>query len=542
MSTDKINRRKPLIAALDDDAVVRKYIGLALKDEGEIVFAETISDFREILEEKRPDIFLIDVNLPDGDGIELCRELRQNEIYTDSFFIILTSLADNDRIEKAYAAGADEFMRKPFVHFELLSKIRILVNVMNVRDNLKQSFQTQLDQNVQLFRLSDFIKRSLSFRDNEAVLRNAEVLSEIIDVDYIEIVKVRNGVPLSITQRDSYGRNRFISFREILKSGQVLDNMTREIRYFSYKKGGLTFYNSMFAIICQNTVFGYVLLQRSEAFTHGEREVISLFLDYMNLLNDSLTMQGELRGRNDQYRKEIDLIRKLEVSRLPDLKTIKGYTTGYSFMPAQDLSGDFFDGYLIDDDIYQVVLCDVSGHGIASSYVGTQIRTIIREKSTPGKRPSEIVREVNRELYAGLKDMRFYCTAQIVQIYYDTDTLLFLSAGHPEAVVYSSASGSISSLVSPGPVIGMFSDEVYREQILRLDSGDFLFMYTDGLVEEHDANMEKMYGLERLKNSLLAAAAYDSTEIIHHMLGDFYEFNGYRPQTDDITVICIRKN
>jgi len=149
---------------------------------------------------------------------------------------------------------------------------------------------------------------------------------------------------------------------------------------------------------------------------------------------------------------------------------------------------------------------------------------------------------VNRELYTALKDLRFYCTAQIVQIYYDTNTIIFVSAGHPEAAVWRKNTGRISPLLSRSPVIGMFSDEIYNDEIINLDSGDFLFLYTDGITEEHDAEMKNMFGFERLKASLVNAADLEATEIIHHCLGDFYEFNGYRPQNDDITLLCIKKD
>lgn len=541
MNKKDIKSRKPLIAALDDDPVVRKYIALALENEGEILFASAVSELKSMIAGVKPDIFLLDINLPDGNGIDLCRELKKDPFYADSFFIILTSQSDQDRIEEAYSGGADEFIRKPFINFELLSKIRIMNHIIGVREHLRKAYQSQLDQNVQLFRLSDFIKKALSYRDSDSVLRNSEVLSEIISVDFIEIVKVRNGVPLSIIQKES-SRTEYVPFKEITKNSTMPADGEGDIRYFRFRKGDSEVFNVLFDVRCRNSVFGYVLLQRKEPFSENDREVISLFRDYMSLLNDSLAMQNELRDKNDQYRKEVELIRKLEVSRLPDFKSVKDYSVGYSFMPAQDLSGDFFDGFYLDDDIYQIVLCDVSGHGIASSYVGTQVRTLIREKSAPGKKPSDIVKEVNRELYSALRDMRFYCTAQIVQLYFDTSTILFVSAGHPEAALWRKKKGEMSAMYSRSPVIGMFSDEEYNDEILSLESGDFLFLYTDGITEEHDAEMQSMFGFDRLKESLIIAADLDSTEIIHHCLGDFYEFNGYRPQNDDITLLCIKKN
>jgi sigma-B regulation protein RsbU (phosphoserine phosphatase) len=91
-------------------------------------------------------------------------------------------------------------------------------------------------------------------------------------------------------------------------------------------------------------------------------------------------------------------------------------------------------------------------------------------------------------------------------------------------------------------VIGMFSDEIYREEIIKLSAGDSLLLYTDGIIEEHSTDYQEMYGVNRLIESLRGTESFSSSEILHHALGNLYEFNGYRPQNDDITLICIKKN
>ncbi len=88
----------------------------------------------------------------------------------------------------------------------------------------------------------------------------------------------------------------------------------------------------------------------------------------------------------------------------------------------------------------------------------------------------------------------------------------------------------------------MFSDEIYREEIIKLSAGDSLLLYTDGIIEEHSTDYQEMYGVNRLIESLRGTESFSSSEILHHALGNLYEFNGYRPQNDDITLICIKKN
>ncbi len=539
---NSINNKNLKILALDDDPVAREYIRMTLKDQGELFLAGDRQDLFRILNNTIPDVFLLDVTLPDGDGISLCAELKQKQDFRDSFFLMLTSRNDKETIEKAYSSGADEYIRKPFIQYELVSKIHILKHIITVRDNLRNAYQTQLDHNVQLYKLSNFVKNGILAKDKEETLRSAEILLSMIDITYIEIIKVRGGVPLSIMQKQTTKDIPVITFKEISKQADIFNGIENEIKFFKFASGEYENNNCLFSVKFNNSAYGFILIQRPEPFSQNDKEIISLYLDYTNLLNERISSQSILTQKNEEYKKEIDIIRKLEVSKLPNFRVIKGFDTSFSFMPALELSGDFFDGFFLDDDIYQIILCDVSGHGIASSYVGNQIRTMFREKSAPGKKPSEIVREINDQLTTDLKELRYYCTAQVVQIYFDTNSLLFLSAGHPEAVMMPADRTKVTLTKNRSPVIGLFENETYSDELLVMNSGDVLFLYTDGLIEEYSSDYKSMYGLNGVTGSLKKTAGMSSIEIVHHCLGEFYEFNGYRPQSDDITLICITKN
>jgi serine phosphatase RsbU (regulator of sigma subunit)/DNA-binding response OmpR family regulator len=527
------------IMVLDDDPVVRQYVKESLPG-CFIFFASTVHEFYEALPSVRPDLFLLDVHLPDGNGIDLCRKVKQTSDFKNSFFVIMTSRTDNETIELAYKSGADDYVRKPFLPFELYSKLKIFDNIKKVRDNLFNAYQKQLDQNVQLFKLSYFIQKNLSRTNVDDIFFSSEELSSIIDASYVELVKVKEDVPLGVFQKVLKKGFSPIEFKELMNQHYLFRGNDSLTKFFKGKK-----YDDVFCCLCgikfRNSIYGYILMESSSPFNHSDKELISLYVDYINLINGNLSYQRDLHNLNEAYKKEISIIRKLEVSKLPDFGNILGYDIAFSFMPAQDLSGDFFDGFFIEEDVYQVVLCDVSGHGIASSFVGNQIRTLFREKSVSGKKPSEIAAEVNNAIYSELSEYRYYCTAQIIQIYLDSGQIIFLSAAHPEAILYNSKSAKIEILKNNNPAIGLFHGEIYKEEIIKFNEGDFIFLYTDGLTEEHSIDEKEMFGIERVVEGIKTSKNYGANEILHHCLGDFYEFNGYRPQHDDITLLCIKK-
>ena len=147
--------------------------------------------------------------------------------------------------------------------------------------------------------------------------------------------------------------------------------------------------------------------------------------------------------------------------------------------------------------ITQIVLCDVAGHGIASSYIGNQIRTMFRSHSGPGKTPSEIATIVNNSLSKDLAELHHYCTAQILHIFTDTGQVIFLSAGHPAALMWENKSEEFRELQSRNPVIGMFDDIKYKDSLINMNRGDYIFLYTDGIIEESARDSHEMFGLKR---------------------------------------------
>lgn len=203
------------ILALDDDPIAREYIKITLGNTYTIEYAKDIAETKRILNRFRPDIFLLDVNLPDGNGIDLCRELKSNIAYRECFFIIMTAKTEDKTIEEAYSNGADEYFRKPFNQFELRSKIKNINRIMDTKENLITAYQTQLDYNVQLYKLGAYVRKALQSTDPDTVLQNAEKISSMIDTTYLEIIKVKKEVPLSIIQKQTNKKSPFVSFKEI---------------------------------------------------------------------------------------------------------------------------------------------------------------------------------------------------------------------------------------------------------------------------------------------------------------------------------------
>lgn len=115
---------KPAVLVVDDEAEIRRLLESALGAEGyQVLTAETVAQFRALDSAHNPDIYLIDVTLPDGNGFSLLKDLRQ---VTDKGIIMLTGRADEMDHVIGLEIGADDYITKPFRLRELCSRVNAL--------------------------------------------------------------------------------------------------------------------------------------------------------------------------------------------------------------------------------------------------------------------------------------------------------------------------------------------------------------------------------------------------------------------------------
>jgi two-component system cell cycle response regulator len=113
------------LVVADDSAVYRKLVQDTLESEGySVVLATSGREARKAIIEARPSVLITDWEMPDATGIELCREIREcEEMYT--YIIILTAKSEKDKIIEGLAAGADDYLTKPFHPGELLARVAV---------------------------------------------------------------------------------------------------------------------------------------------------------------------------------------------------------------------------------------------------------------------------------------------------------------------------------------------------------------------------------------------------------------------------------
>lgn len=128
---DQLETGKKRVLVVDDDEAIVEMFSELLERDGrfEVATAATGYDAGILTEQVRPDIILLDFKLPDINGTAVCRTIRSNPAFRHMQIIIISGVADPDEVAELKAAGADEFIRKPFDINLVINRIADLVKV-----------------------------------------------------------------------------------------------------------------------------------------------------------------------------------------------------------------------------------------------------------------------------------------------------------------------------------------------------------------------------------------------------------------------------
>ncbi|MBR0468626.1 MAG: SpoIIE family protein phosphatase [Mogibacterium sp.] len=277
--------------------------------------------------------------------------------------------------------------------------------------------------------------------------------------------------------------------------------------------------------------------ERVDVYTSSEFASLS---DDINLTVDVL--KGYIDAAEKRIEQELLLAHNIQEAALP--KNFKFAHTGFDIYatmdPAKEVGGDFYDFFFVDADKIALVIADVSGKGIPAALFMMRSKTAIRSLAEGGHEPGDVFERVNKELCEG-NEINMFVTAWMGIVDLKTGVVKCVNAGHEYPSIQSG--GGLFELVKDKhrPPLGTVEDLTYEEYEMRLEPGDCLFLYTDGVAEAVNVAYEQ-YGTERLLNILSANSGQPMTELLADVKADIENFVGEADQFDDITMMGFRYN
>jgi len=208
-------------------------------------------------------------------------------------------------------------------------------------------------------------------------------------------------------------------------------------------------------------------------------------------------------------------------------------------IPAKDVGGDFYDFFRIDDDHIGLVMADVSGKGVPAAIFMAVSRTLIRAMGMRGDAPAKTIEQVNTLLCKESVDCMF------VTVFYaiynvKTGEMSYCNAGHNAPFIIH-ADKQVTQLATDGNcMVGAIEGLNFKEGVLQLQSGETIVMYTDGVNEATNLSFEE-YGDARFESTLQQLAGMSCGDITKGVLESVKAFTGDAPQSDDITLLSLKR-
>jgi sigma-B regulation protein RsbU (phosphoserine phosphatase) len=244
-----------------------------------------------------------------------------------------------------------------------------------------------------------------------------------------------------------------------------------------------------------------------------------------------------LLERHRQMEQELQLAERVQQSLAPKGLTWGGVSVEAHYQPASSIGGDY--GLVIpSDDRLDVVVCDVSGHGISSALVANRIYSETMAQIERGAELGSMLRHLNHFAVQNLASSNFFFTVAAVRLYHARGRLQFAGAGHPPAILIHRGQ-SPRLLESTNMVLGLFEDAVDTESSVEtvLQRGDRVVIYTDGLTENFNSQRE-MLGVDGLKEILTETSTLPLDEMKSQILNRVAAWrNG--PAADDVSLVLL---
>ena len=207
-----------------------------------------------------------------------------------------------------------------------------------------------------------------------------------------------------------------------------------------------------------------------------------------------------------------------------------------SMDPAREVGGDFYDFFLIDDDHLGLIIADVSGKGIPAALYMMISKTILQNFAKMGNSPAEVLEKANESLCAESRTEMFVTTwVGILEL--STGKMTCANAGHEYPVVCRNGQFDLMK-DKHGFVLGGMEGMKYRDYEIRLEKGDKIFVYTDGVPEATNAE-QVLFGADRMVETLNRNAEASPVEILRSMRRAVDAFVGSAEQFDDLTMLCL---
>lgn len=535
------NDRASILIVDDEVRNIRVMEGILAPYEYDLLTADNGQDGLDKAFKNLPDLVLLDVMMPGLSGFDVCSRLKTDETTQFIPIVLVTALDDRNSRVTGIEAGADDFITKPVDATELRARVKSLLRIKKLHDQLQirnralerleSMRQTLVDMIIHDFtsptdgvishvhQVASHLKRVMQCRSVAIFLQSPRDgsfrIAAHIDDAQVELDKIRLSSDSSIISK--------MHQKGLLTSNDLDDS----------EKDHLASLDCVYLapMKLHDILLGLISLGPSvDQTTYSTQDV--KFLETVCTQVAIGIEHVRLREQHDEADTALDIQRRLIPS---DMPVIQGYEMIGAWQPARAVSGDYFDIMPFSERAFGVLIADVVGKGMPAALLMSNVQAAVKSVAVEHMPPNELCRHVNRVMCDNIDDGKF------VTFFYglldvEGRKLVYTNAGHNQPILIR-ADGRLERLETGGTVLGIMEDGLYQQGEVLLYPNDRIVMYTDGVTEIRNEADEE-YGEDRLMELLLAHRSLDAVSMNRKVLEEITDFGSGEVQ-DDVTLLVL---
>jgi phosphoserine phosphatase RsbU/P len=240
-------------------------------------------------------------------------------------------------------------------------------------------------------------------------------------------------------------------------------------------------------------------------------------------------------------KRDLQIAKEIQQWLLPaNPPTVPGIEVAFITRPANTVAGDFYDVFprSAGDSTWFLAVADVAGKSMPAALLMATFQASLKTLSTVDVTLADLAAGMNHYACTNSQEGRRFTTAFLGEYVPESRTLTYINAGHNDPMLRR-AGGQLERLSSGGIPLGILDGTVYQSATVTLNPGDWLVIFTDGVIEAENAGQQE-FGETRLLQRINSGMGLTPAAMLERIMADLDSFVGTTPQHDDITCMLIK--
>ena len=497
------------------------------------------------------DLILLDLDTAAGDDATACVQLLKANSECSAPLLVLAGQDGNDQLLEALRAGADDFIRKPAKAFEVLIRIRTALYAHSWQEHAKKSRERVAIITQIMYGMN------MGLEPRDAIPPVLTAIANLVNADLSFLIPIdedgARGDPICPTVVDSTDDVSVVDLvvEDALESNQPQQTVAvpdaGEDILDDAGQGTPRGYRSALVIPLadRDEVIGLLALARHAplSFTRHDIDSLAVVCDTLAISTSRARWLKEIAESHRIIQHEMEMLGRVQELLLPQsLPEYEGLEFRAFYQPAQEAGGDYYDVIQLTDTDIAIIVADVSGHGAPAAMNMGIARSILHTVSLSQQTsPKQTIYLLNK-LLCRLLGEDAYITMFYGVLSLEHWTFRWTSAGHVPGMVYRTSQSKTEVIAeeSDGYPMGWWTTSEYEESCITLDPGDFVLLYTDGLIEAIDRSGQELT-VEGVQAVLDSTGTADLDDALRSLLSAFERHVEGGHLDDDVTLLAFRR-